>query len=204
MKLKLGFMAFLLAMAVSVSGASALDWTQVVDLQQGQGTFAVVSPTNSYENTFEIDTGTVTYQSCHDPDYYQIGSCDFVFKCYIIMPESCTDPSCAIEYDCEEITEIQNPEHLTVNYFATTSDIGKTYAVTAFIMQSHLDYDFSTEVWSDTTTPYDETFMYDYITVEGAPTPTIPNPLNKLGDLINGLLANLRSWICSTIGIWCL
>lgn len=202
--LKLGLLSFVLAMTLIAAGASALSWDQISGFSPHfTGTFAVLNPFESYTNIFTLDTSAVEYNSCNIPEYYQIGSCDFLFKCYVIMPETCDNVACAKDYDCDEIVDLQNPETLSVSYTPSTTEIGQTYAISAFVMRSHLEYNFETKQWTDTTTPYEDTIVYDYITIEGAPSPTIPNPLEKLGDFINSLLAGLKSWICINFGLWC-
>ncbi len=158
---------------------------------------------STYSNTFNLVTSGVQFNSCAVLENYQFGSCNYLYKCYLILPKDCSDISCAKDYLCSDIATLANPEALTVLYTATQADIGKSYAVSTFIMNSQMTYDFGTKLWNDVTTPVDSTIQNDVITVRGAGQPPAADPLAGLVAVIQSIIAGIKSWICGAFGFWC-
>src|SRR3990172_13444766 len=87
---------------IMAAGALAQNWNGVVLAPPGG--LAAVSYDGQYSKTFVLDEVTgIPFQSCHIAANYQLGSCDYLYKCYIILPQSCTQTSCAKGYSCTEI-----------------------------------------------------------------------------------------------------
>ena len=92
-------------------------------------------------------------------------------------------------------------ETLLVTYTPTASEAGQTYAVAAFLMKSHMTYDFSTSIWTDSTAPISTSYQYDSITITGVPAPPSGNPLAGLTAALSNLVNAIKNWLCNTVGI---
>ena len=171
-------MLALFAMLLS-SSVYALDYGQMSVLPAG-GQFAIINPGITYEKTFSLDTTGITWSSCKDLTNYQTGSCDYLYKCYIILPQSCTVPACAKDYFCGEITQLVNPESISVNYQTSLSDVGKKYAVAAFVVKAHLSYSWENQTWTDMTTVVSSSQQADNLQIP-LPNPPAPNPNPVIG-----------------------
>jgi hypothetical protein len=227
MKMKLGMMTAILTAMVLIGGAFALDWTDV-NVESMIQPQATINPVTNYQNTFSIDTTGISWQSCNIKANYQLGVCDYLYKCYIILPQDCTTLECAKQLACDNSTvagvttrissdgsiytnsvpgtgmvALVNPVTLTVKYAPTTADIGKTYGVAALIMKSHMTYDWATQAWTDYTTPVDGTMQYDSITIEGAVQPDVVDITKGFTAAIANLVNAIKAWFCTSFGIWC-
>lgn len=195
-------LAAIVGMLFLASAALAISVPNVgIDLQQ-TGLMTAVSPTQTYTKTFTLNTLGISFDSCNDPQYYEAGSCDYVWKCYVIMEESCDSLECAEDYWCEEVDQLTTVETVTVNYDADVSNIGKTFGVAAFVMHIHRDYDWYTQAWSEEPAVYESTLVSDTIEVQGAPQPPASNP-SILGQVISDIVSAIQQWFCAHLGWWC-
>jgi len=194
---------FLIGLSVGTifnTPAWALEWRDIrVFIPPG----TLVIPTQQYSKTFSLDTTGVTFETCHNQSYYSLGSCDYLYKCYIILPEDCSEVSCAVNKGCTEILSLQNPETVSVSYTPSATEVNKKYGVAAFVLKSHMTYNWTTTTWSDYTTMVESTKQADIIEIQGAPTPPAVNPIEKLSLLISNIISSIKSWLCTNLGAWC-
>lgn len=199
------FTVFLAAMLLSFGAAVAqpgpsLDWggLHTVLPYNTVGTFATIPYGQDYSETIAIDTTGIAWgNSCHDPLVYQYGTCSYLYKVYAILPEGCSDASCAVQKEWVDIQSLQNPELITVTY--SPGSISQ-FAVVAFIAQANMQYDYASGQWNEIGIDViQSTLSSDTIVVEGAPSPTVPD----IGAWIDGLLLSIQNWICTTFGWWC-
>lgn len=181
----------------------AIDWEGVTVPLTRIGPMALLNPNEQYSETFQLNTAGIEFKSCHNLEYYQIGECNYLYKCYIILPEDCNDPGCAVDYYCTEITTLNNPELITVEYSTTLGDVGKDYAIAVFVLNSKMTYDWATQTWSDVTTLEETSKQSDLITIQGAPAPPVVDPLMKLGEFIQSIVDGIRDWLCVNLNLWC-
>jgi hypothetical protein len=226
-----------MALAIMIMPSSnALDWKQVsIAGPSGYMPAGVIGGAaeqlqvgDIYMQTFSLNTAGISWQPCYNQQYYQLGSCDYLYKCYIMMPQGCDQIACAKSYACDNstvggvtthiaadgtiytdsvpgmgITTLVNPVQLGVRYATSTADIGRTYAVAAFVMKSHMQYDFSLRHWTDTTTPVNTTMLYDSMVISGAPLPQQPNPLSGIAAQLQNIMSGIRAWFCEAFGWFC-
>lgn len=209
---------------VAIPGVRALDWTQMLVVPGGFGIPLSVMPGEAYSKTFTFDEVTgIPFQSCHNSAAYQAGTCDFLYKCYIILPQSCSQVSCAKQHACVEILVPLSSDTVQISYTTSQSEIGQTYGVAAFLSKDHLVYDFSKNLgcsylaadgttvlnWCNNgklgsySTALNSTFQYDSIQIVGAPAPVSPGGWTGVGAWLNSILEGIRSAFCTYLHIFC-
>ena len=82
-------MAFALLVGISGANAWSLDDLRVIIPQNSLSTVHYAD--TPYSNSFTVSTAGITFNSCRDPYYYQIGSCNYLHRCFIITPETCSE-----------------------------------------------------------------------------------------------------------------
>lgn len=198
-------LAIILSLMIAIP-VSALDWS---DIYIKFPTASVSGPVGtSYSKTFSIDTSTVTHDSCYITANYQSGECDYLSKAYIIITDDCTELSCARDYKYYDITTLNNPETITVTYITKAEDTGKELGVAAFIIKSHMTYDFTESKgcpsnWCDESSVIESTRQVDLIKVITPGAPTMPNVTTSIGAVIASIINGIKNFMCTSFNVWC-
>lgn len=161
----------------------------------------VPQPGLVYSKTFQIPTTGIAHDSCRIVENTYDGSCTYISKCYIILPENCNDVSCAIKRECIEINgSLSNPELVTVIYETSSQDIGKKYGTAAFLAKSEMTYNWTTAKWTEKISLVGNQ-LGDTIEIPGITLP--PPPSDPISQLFGAVIQGLKSILCSLFGVWC-
>ena len=156
----------------------------------------IVDAGSAYTKTFTFNMQGIPRANCYDPVVYQAGNCNYLNKCYMVMPKGCTDLSCAAKKDCVDITATaQATETLGVTY--TPTQLNSEYAVVAFIAESDMVYVASSKTWSENTFIVESTKQSDVITVPGA---GVPPAAKGIVELFTQFLLDIINFIKGLFG----
>jgi hypothetical protein len=197
----------LLAMLLTVTPAFALyapesvvspNWNALVSKIKLPLSFLMtsVNPNTVYSKSFNMPTTGITFDTCTNSQYYNTGACTWFYKCYVVLPKGCQDPSCSTDKWCSEpLTALANPEPVTVTFTAGTA--GTEYGVVTFIATAHMVYNWDTSQWSTITGIIDSTRMTDTVKVN---VPVPPLPPNTITWLVNLFQAIWNAIFCKLNG----
>lgn len=149
---------------------------------------------STYSKTFNISTAGINFLSCYNFSNYITGRCDFLFRCGMILPSNCDNPSCAKSYNCTEIMQLSNPERVSIDYTTKVEDINNVFAIAVFLTGTNMTYDFQNQRWITTNFIVESSKMNDTIKVIGATQPTAPS--DPLGSIWITLMLWVKSFMC--------
>lgn len=108
---------------------------------------AMAEPTvvkDIYTNTFTVDATSYPYSSCNIKSNYESGSCQYLYACYMIIPQGALDIGSAVQKQCFDITDTKK-KTFTISF---TPPRGHKWAVVTFLTVLNYQYDDVSYMWN--------------------------------------------------------
>lgn len=122
----------ILAMALLISSPLLAEPTVVKDI---------------YEKTFTVDaTSYSPYSSCNVKSNYESGSCQYLYACYMIIPQGALDIGSAVQKECFDITDTKT-KTFKISFAPPR---GHKWAVVTFLTVLKYEYDNVNYLWDST------------------------------------------------------
>ena len=100
-----------------------------------------------YEETFTVDANSYyPYDSCNIKSNYEAGSCQYLYACYMVIPQGALDIGSAVQKECFDITDTKSKTFKVT--FAPPK--GHKWAVVTFLTVLDYQYDDVNYMWTST------------------------------------------------------